>query len=144
MGESEMSFDFKRGDTVRMQLMDQKTNIIYEHPGIVLEVTEKEVKVRRDLDGSLWSTDLNGRRCNAVDDTQYLQLQKVFNPENEYKGVRVTSAIVQVTQEESEKELYNILNIKLWYNNKEIYNEKRILTLESNHMYTDFSATYTF
>lgn len=98
-------FDFKRGDTVRICLVqydkfgpDAKKTGVDEQYGIVLEVDATrqgvmtkgigEVIVRRDNDGSLFTVDLNGQSHN-VDGAQYIQVQKCFIPVAAYKGTLV-------------------------------------------------------
>lgn len=98
-------FDFKRGDTVRICLVqydkhgpDAKMINVDEQYGIVLNVDPTkqgvckkgigEVEVRRDNDGSLFTVDLNGQAHN-VDGVQYAQVQKCFLPVSAYKGTLV-------------------------------------------------------
>lgn len=114
------SFDFQRGDTVRIIL--EENNIFTEDPGLVLKVTDNEIEVRRDSDASIWTTDRDGKKSNC-NGTQFIQLQKIYNPENNYKGQRVTAGIVEVTTKEF-KHLHNdvveilpVVRVKLYNDN---------------------------
>lgn len=107
-----MSFDFKRGDSVKIIL--RKDGVFTEEPGLVLKVAGEEVEVQRDSDKSLWTTDLNGKRFNVNGD-QFIQLQKLFQPENNYKGQRITSGIVQLTTEQdSDGAELSVLKVDLY------------------------------
>lgn len=98
-------FKFKRGDTVRICLVEYDKNgpgakmvSVNESYGIVLNVVANkqgfitkgigEIEIRRDNDGSLFTVDMNGQ-CHNVDGEQYIQVQKCFMPVSSYKGTLV-------------------------------------------------------
>ncbi len=136
-----MEFDFKRGDTIRMLIKEK--DVIVEHVGLILEVKDNKVTARRDSDGSHWDTDLTGRSDN-VNGEQFIQLQKVFKPENNYQGQRVSGAIVQINIKEDLNGTYPVLSLTLWKDTKELIKLETPLDVGNEHLYTDFYKEYTF
>lgn len=98
-------FNLKRGDSVIINTIDSDTGIVESDTGIVLNVEQKpsidkptivtQIEVRRDVDGSLWTVDENGKMFSFGDEPkQFIQVQKIFKPVEVKRGKVVSMIMV--------------------------------------------------
>lgn len=130
-----MKFEFQRGDTVRMFITEKENDLILEHVGLILEVTGNEITVRRDSDASIWRTDLTGKKSNVYGD-QYIQLQKIFDPKNSYKGKRVEYGTVSIEGDS--------LKVRLYTNGECFFEKETNLEYNDHNVYFSFHEKYEF
>ena len=78
-------FNFKRGDSVIINVISNDGTSVESDTGIVLEtrfseqLEDYQIECRRDKDGSLWTCNKDGKSHRFTEGKeQFLQIQKVF------------------------------------------------------------------